>query len=263
MFHLGGMFDIQTQDDPAGSGMERGAGSTGPALLADRYRGMEAPAIVRAAVTDLFPGNIAVTSSFGAESVVLLSLVADVAPETPVLFFDTGKLFPETVTYLETVRETLGLTDIRRITPDAAAIAEADPDGDLWRRDPDACCRLRKSEPQARALQPFDAWFTGRKRFQASTRASLPRFETLPTGTRINPLADWDSADIQAFMDARDLPRHPLVAEGYASIGCAPCTTPVADGEDPRAGRWRGREKTECGIHWTEDGAVSRLGRAA
>jgi phosphoadenosine phosphosulfate reductase len=200
-------------------------------------------------ITRLHPGRIAVVSSFGAESALLLALVAECDASCPVLFLDTGKHFTETLEYRRTVVAFLGLRDVRDVTPEATALAAADPAGDLHLYVPDDCCALRKIAPLERALAPFDAWITGRKRYQAGTRADMTPAEKIGCRTRYNPLADWSAAQIAAESAARGLPRHPLVAQGYPSIGCAPCTHAVAAGEDARSGRWPGHAKTECGIH--------------
>ncbi|MEM9795428.1 MAG: phosphoadenylyl-sulfate reductase [Pseudomonadota bacterium] len=209
----------------------------------------EAPAedVLRAAL-DL--GDTALVSSFGADSVVLLHLAAQVDPAVPVIFLETGMLFPETLAYQREVAETLGLTDVRIVRPDPTDLFLHDPEGDLNGRDPDLCCTIRKVRPLELALQGLDAWITGRKRVQGGDRTDLPLFEVEGGRIKANPLARWSGGDLAAHMEAHDLPRHPLVAQGFPSIGCAPCTTKVAPGEDPRAGRWRGREKTECGIHF-------------
>ena len=205
--------------------------------------------VLRRALTRDYVGRIAVVSSFGAESAVLLALVADIAPATPVLFVQTGQHFAETLAYRATLTAALGLTDVRDIGPTVADRAANDPQDELWRFDPDACCRFRKVTPLENALAPFDAWVTGRKRHQALTRVALPLVERVDGKTKINPLADWTASQVEAEMVARALPRHSLSLEGYASIGCAPCTRAVATGEDPRSGRWAGTGKTECGIH--------------
>lgn len=221
------------------------------ARLNDRYRHHAAIEVLRRAVTDPELGRVALVSSFGAESVVLLHMVARVAPGLPVLFIDTEMLFPETLAYQREVVARLGLTDLRVITATEAEIAARDPDGTLHQRDQDGCCDVRKTVPLERALSGFDAWITGRKRFQGGQRTELEFFEPEPPSRlRINPLAHWRSQDVQDYMIENRLPRHPLVAKGYPSIGCAPCTSPVKPGEDPRAGRWRGSAKTECGIHF-------------
>ena len=196
-----------------------------------------------------FAGWIALVSSFGADSVVLLDLVAQVNPATPVIFLDTGKLFRETAAYRDALVRRLGLTDVRTVRPEPGAVARHDPDGALWRRDADACCHLRKVAPLATALTGFDAWITGRKRFQGADRADLETIEEVDGRIKINPLAAWSRERIEATIEARDLPRNPLVAKSFLSIGCIPCTRRVAAGEATRAGRWAQSEKTECGIH--------------
>ncbi len=198
-------------------------------------------------------GDIAVVSSFGAESAVLLHLVAQIDPATPVLFLDTGKHFAETIAYRDLLIERLGLKDLRILSPDADVLAKKDETGLRWSYDPDGCCEIRKVAPLAKAVLGFDATITGRKGFQSATRAGLPRFEVDRSDAqgrlKINPLADWSADVLAAYFAAHDLPPHPLVAQGYPSIGCSPCTTKVAPGEDPRSGRWKGWDKTECGIH--------------
>ncbi|URW76797.1 phosphoadenylyl-sulfate reductase [Sphingomonas donggukensis] len=194
-------------------------------------------------------GDVAIVSSFGAESAVLLDLVAAVDRTVPVLFLDTGKHFAETLAYRDALATRLGLTDLRVLAPDPTELAARDEAGLRWSYDPDGCCDLRKVRPLERALAGFDASITGRKAFQATTRAALPRFEVDGDRLKVNPLANWTRADIDAHFAARALPRHPLEAQGFASIGCSPCTSRVQPGEDPRSGRWRGWDKTECGIH--------------
>ncbi len=216
-----------------------------------RYRHHGAVAVLQAALADPLAGRLALVSSFGAESVVLLHLISVMAPATPVLFIDSMMLFPETLAYQQMLAQRLDLRDLRVIRAPQAAIAAADPEGRLHATDPDACCALRKTAPLAAALEGFDGWITGRKRFQGGARATLELFEADADGRlKVNPLAHWARSDIEDYIDNNRLPRHPLVARGYRSIGCAPCTGPVADGEDDRAGRWRGRGKTECGIHF-------------
>jgi len=199
----------------------------------------------------LFAGRTALVSSFGAESAVLLHMVAEIDPAVPVICLETGKLFEGTRAYREELTARLGLKDVRVFGPDAAALRESDHDGRLWQREPDFCCYLRKTEPLERALDGFAAWITGRKRFQGGLRQDLPVIEgEIATGRiKLNPLAPWPPEAVEAYRRAKGLPEHPLVAEGYASIGCVPCTRPVASNEAPRAGRWWGLDKTECGIH--------------
>jgi phosphoadenosine phosphosulfate reductase len=217
--------------------------------FAEKFVALDAPAVLRLAIKDLFPGRIALVSSFGADSAVLLHMIAGIDTATPVIFVDTGHLFPETLAYRDELVALLGLTDVRSVTATPEELAALDPEGFLWSSDPDRCCAIRKVAPLGRAIEGFDAWITGRKRFQADTRASLPLFETEGERVKINPLANWDATKLLAYLDAHGLPRHRMVAKGYPSIGCIPCTSAVRPGEDPRAGRWRGKAKTECGIH--------------
>ena len=209
----------------------------------------EGVALLRCAITESFAGRLAVVSSFGADSAMLLALVADIDRDVPVIFLDTGKHFPETLAYRDDLVRRLGLRDVREVRPDPADLARVDPQGDLHRWVPDDCCAARKVAPLDHALAPFDAWATGRRQHQARTRSALPFMETVGGRVKFNPLADWTAERITDELDRRDLPRHPLLADGYASIGCAPCTRAVRLGEDPRAGRWAGQGKTECGIH--------------
>ncbi len=218
-------------------------------LLELRYGGSDSLAILRAAIKDVFPGRIAVVSSFGAESAVLLDLVAQVDRATPVIFLDTGKHFPETLAYRDRLVAELGLTDVRSVAPAAEDIAWADVDGTLWRRSPDLCCRLRKVLPLERALSGFSAWVNGRKRFQGGARGSIPFFEAAEARIKVNPLADWDPGDVRETFVRRGLPQHPLALTGYSSIGCGPCTFKGDGGTGSRSGRWSGCGKTECGIH--------------
>lgn len=206
--------------------------------------------------------NITLVSSFGADSVVLLHLAASVSVDIPVLFIDTELLFDETLAYQRDLARHLGLTNVTVMR--SGNIAREDPDNTLHKRDPDACCALRKTQPLTTALSGVDGWISGRKRFQSGRRAELLPFEVEEREGRtphlkINPMARWDARDVANYMADHLLPRHPMVARGYPSIGCAPCTTPVADGEDPRSGRWRDQAKDECGIHFV-DGKMVRIG---
>ena len=218
--------------------------------VARRYGHLDGAALLRPLIEREFSGRIALVSSFGAESAVLLWLVASIDPAVPVLFIDTGKLFGETLRYRDALVARLGLRDLRTIGPDRAHLETADPDGMLWQRDPDACCNLRKVEPLAEALAGFDAWISGPKRYQGGDRAAIATIESGDGLLKINPLANWSRSDIDAAFAAHDLPRHPLEADGYLSIGCMPCTARVAPGADPRSGRWAGTDKTECGIQF-------------
>jgi phosphoadenosine phosphosulfate reductase len=219
---------------------------------------MDAVGVLRQAVTDVLAGDLAIVSSFGADSVVLLHMVSEIDPDLPIYFLETGKHFPETLTYVETLKQRLGLTNVIALRPDPADLVQFDPAGTLWETDPDSCCHIRKTEPLEPALEKYGGWVTGRKRYQTRERGVLPHFElTSDDRIKVNPLAYWSDAEVIAYREARDLPTHPLYARGFRSIGCAPCTSAVADGEDARAGRWRGLDKQECGIHFDFNGAIA------
>ena len=222
-------------------------------VLADRLNvelaGADAATILKAALDPTLGLKTAAISSFGAEAAALLHLISEQKPDLPVVFLETGQHFFQTLQYRSQLTSKLGLTDVRLVAPDAAEKADLDARDDLWKTDADACCDLRKTRPLARATVGFTALITGRKRYQASTRAALQPFEVLDGVLRVNPLANWTSEDVEDHLVAHDLPRHPLVAQGYPSIGCHTCTRPVETGEDARAGRWAGQDKTECGIH--------------
>jgi phosphoadenosine phosphosulfate reductase len=217
--------------------------------LEDRFAKVKASSLLRLAIEDLYPGRIALVSSFGADSVVLLHMVAQVDPTTPVVFVDTGQHFDETLRYRDELVARLGLTNLVMAEPDRETVAEEDPEKFLFASDPDRCCDIRKVQPLARALDGYDAWITGRKSFQTATRSRVPLFEAEGDRVKVNPLVGWSATDLIDYIRAAGLPPHPLVAKGFPSIGCLPCTSRVAPGEDPRAGRWRGRTKSECGIH--------------
>jgi phosphoadenosine phosphosulfate reductase len=218
-----------------------------------------AETVLESMIHDRFEGKIALVSSFGTESAILLHMISEVDKATPVIFLDTGKLFPETLAYRDELVARLGLTDVRAIRPSGKQLAAYDPDGRLWQSDPDLCCAIRKTNPLDEALEGFEAWITGRKRSQGGTRSQMNLVEAGPDGrTTVNPLAFWGDAEIEAYFVQHDLPHHPLQAEGYASIGCATCTVRVHSGEDKRAGRWAGLDKTECGIHMPRPAAAAR-----
>ena len=205
--------------------------------------------VIAAALKIVGRERLALVSSFGTESAALLKVMADVDPSIPVVFLDTGWLFEETLDYRDTLTQQLGLTDVRSIKPLEETLSHEDPDKELWFSNPDACCRIRKVEPLARALKPFAAWINGRKRFQGGARADIPVVEQDGARLKFNPFANVSREGIEAIYKSANLPPHPLVAKGFLSVGCMPCTSRSEAGEDERAGRWRGRAKTECGIH--------------
>ncbi|HHZ08730.1 MAG TPA: phosphoadenylyl-sulfate reductase [Rhizobiales bacterium] len=222
------------------------------AALESRYGGLEPQDVITFSIGRFGHEELAAVSSFGADSAVLLHMLARIDPALPVIFLDTGKHFEETLRYRDALAADFGLRNVKVYEPLPSALVMGDPSGDLHRSNADACCNIRKVEPMARAVEPLSAWFTGRKRFQASTRTALPVFEATGPRIRINPLARWTAADLAAYMRAHQLRENPLVAYGYLSIGCFPCTQPVKPGEDARSGRWAGQAKTECGIHLSD-----------
>jgi len=218
--------------------------------MLDLIHPASAECVLEEMILERFAGKIALVSSFGTESAILLHMVARVDRDLPVVFLDTGKLFPETLAYRDELVALLGLTNVRSVRPSGQQLAAYDPDGRLWQKDPDLCCAIRKTNPLDEALEGFEAWITGRKRAQGGVRGNLNLVETGPDGrTTVNPLAFWDDEDIEAYFERYRLPRHPLQAEGFASIGCATCTMRALPGQDKRSGRWAGLDKTECGIH--------------
>ena len=250
MFHLARKTPAGGSDAKARDPLDQKASA-----LNTRFAHHSATAVMQYALRDA--DHIALVSSFGADSIVLLHMLAVIDKSAPVLFIDTEFLFTETLVHQVKVSERLGLRNLRIIrAPDSARF---DPDGQLHKHDPDACCALRKTAPLQKALQGFDGWITGRKRFQSGSRAALEFFEAAANTNRmkINPLAHWSANDLTTYAEENRLPRHPLVKRGYPSIGCMPCTTPVTRGEDPRAGRWRNSAKLECGLHLT-DGKLTR-----
>ncbi len=212
-------------------------------------RGGSPAEIITAALRIIGRERLAVVSSFGTESAALLKVTADVDPAIPVIFLDTGWLFEETLAYRDRLIEVLGLRDVRSVKPLEDTLSRKDPSADLWFSDPEACCRIRKVEPLAPALKPFDAWINGRKRFQGGLRARISVVERDGARLKFNPFANVSREDIQAIFAAAKLPPHPLLEKGFLSVGCMPCTSRTSGDEDARAGRWRGRPKSECGIH--------------
>ncbi|HEY2837097.1 MAG TPA: phosphoadenylyl-sulfate reductase [Rhizomicrobium sp.] len=214
----------------------------------------DAHGILELALDGELSGRTAVVSSFGAESAVLLHMVAAIEASTPILFLNTGKLFGETLRYRDRLQQELGLCDVRSLAPGLDTRQALDADGTLWSQNADACCGLRKAAPLAAALKPFAAQITGRKRFQTGARAGMQPVEWHDGRFRFNPLWQWREDDLAAYAATHRLPAHPLVADGYPSIGCQPCTRRVGNGEAYRAGRWAGLDKDECGIHVGTDG---------
>ncbi|GGE45800.1 phosphoadenylyl-sulfate reductase (thioredoxin) [Marinicauda pacifica] len=230
----------------------------GAQALEAALSGLDAQGALKRCLAEIFKGESCVVSSFGTESAVILHMAAQIAPDTPVLFVDTGQLFDETLAYRDSLAERFGLTNVRSLTPSPHDIAADDPDGTLHKTNPDLCCHVRKTLPLIRALQPYKVWVSGRKRYHGGERADIPRVEIQDGKLKLNPLYDWDAEALRAYSREHDLPQHPLLKQKYLSVGCVPCTSPVAPDDDPRAGRWAGQDKTECGIHIGADGTITR-----
>jgi phosphoadenylyl-sulfate reductase (thioredoxin) len=201
--------------------------------------------------TDRFAPRLTFATGFGMEGCVLIDLIARHDLAVDIFSLDTGLLFPETYELWSRLEARYGLS-IRAVRPVHAVEEQERREGPaLWTRDPDRCCALRKTEPLLSVLQDFDAWVSAIRRDQTADRAEAPvvgwdnRFGIV----KISPLVRWSLRDVQAYVNEHDVPTNPLHGRGYPSIGCVPCTTPVEPGEDIRAGRWRGREKKECGLH--------------
>jgi phosphoadenosine phosphosulfate reductase len=217
--------------------------------LNSRFAGAD-PAVIIEWAAERFMPRLAATSSFQTQSVALLHLIGQARPDLPVIFLDTGYHFPETLAYRDQLVEMFGLTlRVVRSTLSRAEVTRQHGDA-LYRRDPELCCYINKVEPMQRALQDLDAWITGIRRDQTANRADALPVEALPDGrVKINPLVGWTRRELWAYIDRFNLPAHPLFSQGYLSVGCAPCTAPVTEGQDERSGRWAGTGKTECGLH--------------
>lgn len=200
--------------------------------------------ILRWAVAEFAP-DVAMSSSFQTQSLPLLHMVSRVAPALSVIFLDTGYHFPETLRFRDRLQKEWGLNVVTvRPAPEEARAG-------LYARDPDRCCQIHKVEPMRRAMTGLRAWISGVRRDQTGARSGLQVVEHTKDLVRVHPLAAWTSRDVWSYIDRYDLPAHPLFSQGYVSIGCAPCTRPVAMGMDERSGRWSGQGKTECGLHTT------------
>lgn len=218
-----------------------------PAAMRDRVRTLEGrdPESVLTWAVRAFPGTVALTVSFGGGGLVLAHLISRIDPSVPVLFLNTGFLFPETLEFKERF--------VRRYGLNLVELGPATEPGPLYQTDPDRCCWIRKVAPLEHAMQPFDAWISAVRRDQSATRAEFEMIEFHEFGGRpmvkIFPLAHWSRADVSRYLSDHGVPQHPLQEQGYTSIGCWPCTRPTAVGEAERAGRWSGTGKTECGLH--------------
>ena len=230
-------------------------------LLHDQYGSLSGKDVIKAVLAHAPIERVCLVSSFGIEAAVLLKLVSDIDKNFPIIFLDTKKLFPETLEYRNTLIDELGLKNVKTVYPDYNDVNRSDADGTLWESSPNSCCTIRKVQPLQRVLKHYDVVITGRKRFHGGMRTELPLFEAQEGRVKINPLASWSVEAIKDAYDAFSLPKHPLEAQGYLSVGCVPCTDLPADENDVRSGRWKNLEKQECGIHLGEDGKFHRTGK--
>lgn len=215
-----------------------------------KYEDKDPRDVLKWAILDEFKGEIALSSSFGIGSTVLLHMVSEIDPALKVIFINTGCHFRETLEYKNSLAELLGLTNIVEFSPSDEDLARFDPDGKLYEKHPDFCCAVRKVEPMKRSLKGLRAWISGIMRSQSDVRKDAQMVEEYDGGLfKVNPLVNWTSKDSYYYMEEYNLPRHPLFYKGYSSVGCEPCTFLPTDESDERSGRWAGKEKTECGLH--------------
>lgn len=222
------------------------------ARLGEAWYGLSTLELLSQALAgDSFVKNPALVSSFGADSSVLLHMVSTVSVDAQVIFIDTGLHFPETLAYHNDLTKILGLQNVRTASVDPIAEKRLDACRRLHLSQPDRCCDLRKVAVLDRHLRMNDAWISGQRRSQSATRSSVAVVEVDESRgkLKVNPLANWSDNEVAAYKAKHGLPEHPLVTGGYPSIGCMPCTSAVRQGEDQRAGRWRGQQKLECGLH--------------
>jgi phosphoadenosine phosphosulfate reductase len=220
--------------------------------LQDRLEGKSTQHILRW-VWNTFGEKAAATSSFQSQSVPLLHIISETVPELPILFLDTGFHFPETLEFRDQLAEEFGL-NVWSLKPRMGHDGFREKYGELHRHNPDMCCHLNKVQPLDDALEEYDVWVTGIRRDQTEERAGTPVVQRHDESTlKVCPMVEWTSRDIWTYVDEHDLPNHPLLEEGYLSIGCAPCTQPPGENGEARDGRWSGSDKTECGLHVNPD----------
>ena len=227
--------------------------------ILEAYAGLEGRGLIRTVARD-YKGRVALLSSFGAESSVLLHMVSEIDSSLPVIFLDTEKLFPETLAYRDRLIDELGLTNVKIWHPSSEDIRQQDPNGDLHSSNPDQCCNIRKTLPMEKAFANYDVMISGRKRFHGAGRSDLQFVSIDGDRLKVEPLAGFTALDLQSYMVNHQLPSHPLRLQGYRSVGCIPvqCTSPGGTDDNPREGRWMGSDKTECGIHFTANGKIIR-----
>ena len=217
-------------------------------VLNARFEASSPQEILEWALENYWP-DIVMSSSFQTQSIPLLHIVAQIKPELPIYFLDTGYHFPETLAFRDMLQKKWGLNviDLRNEECDRGVVHPGEP---LYRTDPDRCCYINKVAPMEKALQDMRAWITGIRHEQTVQRPQANILEQRAHGLiKVNPLLNWTRQELWQYIHEHDLPLHPLFPRGYLSVGCAPCTRPVFPGEDERAGRWAEMDKTECGLH--------------
>ncbi|MEE2694747.1 MAG: phosphoadenylyl-sulfate reductase [Pseudomonadota bacterium] len=206
--------------------------------------------IIEESIKKNFKDDIAYVCSFGSESAIILHMISEIKNDLPIIMLNTNFLFSETLEYRDYLLKRLKLTNFKEIFPDSSDIETADKNNDLWKKNPDSCCNIRKVVPLQKELEKYTSWISGRKSYHEGERRNIKSFEYLNGKIVINPLADVEKGFVDAYFKNKKINRHPLVDQGYLSIGCINCTVKTIDVNDPRSGRWHNKLKTECGIHY-------------
>tara|TARA_B100000029_G_scaffold79792_1_gene71301 strand:+ start:3805 stop:4503 length:699 start_codon:yes stop_codon:yes gene_type:complete len=217
--------------------------------LSEKFSKLDSINLLNVMIKKIFSKKIVLTSSFGSESIVILHMISKIDRSTPVIFINTGKLFPETLDYAKKIINLLKLNNILVLKPLNKDLKIKDPNENLYKKNPDECCKIRKVFPLEKIINNYDAWITGRKRIHGFEREFINKIEKSSTHIKINPLADWSLEKINKYIKKNNLPEHPLISKGYKSIGCFTCTNKVIYNESIRSGRWKNFKKKECGIH--------------
>ena len=205
--------------------------------------------ILEHSILNLFKNKIAYVCSFGTESAIILDLISKIDKDLPVIMLNTHFLFKETIEYKNELLKLLGLKNYREVFPDEKMLNKYDVDNNLWKKNQDKCCNLRKVVPLEKSLNEFESWISGRKSYHLGDRQNLKAFELINNKIVVNPLFNSTKKFIEDYFLLNNLPRHPLFEQGYLSIGCSHCTVKAKNILDPRQGRWSDKTKTECGIH--------------
>ena len=217
--------------------------------LNSKFADGEPRSILEHSILNLFKNKIAYVCSFGSESAIILHLISKISKDIPIIILNTHFLFKETIEYKNELLKLLGLRNYREVFPDDKLLKKLDSNNDLWKTEADKCCNLRKVLPLEKSLTNFEAWISGRKSYHLGERQNLKAFEIINNKIVVNPLFKSSRDFVENYFSLNELPKHPLVAEGYLSIGCKHCTIKTKNIRDLREGRWSDKTKTECGIH--------------